>query len=87
MARMEATGIAREWMQLVRLPPGPTTTPSLLSAAALGSETPLLWVACRTSPCLVHVFLDGHLLVSSLSLQQRLMDSATISGIVVSDLQ
>ncbi len=35
----------------------------LLSGAAFGA-TPLLWVACRAQPCLVHVFCDTRLQVS-----------------------
>lgn len=45
---------ALEWEQLrvVGLP--------LLSGAAFGA-TPLLWVACRAQPCLVHIFCDTKL--------------------------
>ena len=35
----------------------------LLSGAAFGA-TPLLWVACRAQPCLVHVFCDTKLQVT-----------------------
>lgn len=52
----EAAGVEWGHLRVVGKPP-------LLTGAAFGA-TPLLWVACRASPGLVHVFCDTHLLVS-----------------------
>lgn len=51
---------ALEWEQL-RVEGKP-----LLSGAAFGA-TPLLWVACRAQPCLVHIFCDTQIQVKSLT--------------------
>lgn len=70
-AEMEAL----EWEQL-RVEGKP-----LLSGAAFGA-TPLLWVACRAQPCLVHIFCDTQLQVPDISLHCFLLNRYLVGSTI-----